>query len=72
MGAFVVRAAGSRGLVDLLAVWCSGDDYFIQVKKHGSISLSDRENLIKLAKKFNCVPILAYKYDREIQLDVLK
>lgn len=55
-----VRAAGSHGIVDVLAVK-HGTIWFIQCRKSGHLSPAEREELIILAKKHKAMPILVYK-----------
>lgn len=70
---FVIRSAGSRSIVDLLAFW---DDksikpWMIQVKKSGRISLENKKELKSLASTTNCNAYLAYQKNGKIQLKEL-
>lgn len=60
-GWLVVRSAGSRGEVDLIAI---GPDLtqraLVQCKRDGRMSLEDRRGLEALADAFSSLPILAY------------
>lgn len=70
--AYVVRSAGSRGIVDLVAFFPGGemrtDDYtavypivwMVQVKRDGKINDEDRELLMSLAAEAGALPVLAY------------
>jgi Holliday junction resolvase len=63
-GYWVIRAAGSHGKADLVALIHDGDQclvYLVQCKLKGVISLQDREELAKLANDLHCTAVLAYK-----------
>ena len=55
-----VRAAGSHGIVDVMADKY-GEVWLIQCRKSGYLFKNEREELIALAKKHKAVPILVYK-----------
>lgn len=59
-GWFVIRAAGSKGVADLVAIAPEGKEiHFIQCKKHGRISRDELDKLIAKAYTYSAVPILA-------------
>jgi Holliday junction resolvase len=58
LGYFVVRSAGSKGLVDLVAFGPEGV-YFIQCKLTGKIKPSDLTDLGDLAMLYGAKPIMA-------------
>lgn len=60
-----VRAAGSHGIVDILADK-HGEVWMIQCRTNGNLSLNERQELISLAKKHKAVPILAYKSSKGV------
>ena len=63
-GWFVVRSAGSRGEVDLLAIGPDiTDRAMIQCKRDGRMSIEDRRGLEALGDAFSALPILAYLDD---------
>jgi Holliday junction resolvase len=65
-GYFIVRAGGSRGPVDLMAVAPGPQVLFIQCKRDGRLSIEDRRDLYNLGMAFNATPILAYS-DKGVQ-----
>lgn len=67
----VVRAAGSHGIVDIMAVKY-GVIWFIQCRKAGHLSPDERKELISLAKKHKALPILAYKSKEGIVFEEVK
>ena len=65
-GWFVMRSAGSHGLVDLVAIKARRLEphprvWLVQCKLYGVISNVDARTLKMLAFKLNCMPVLAYK-----------
>lgn len=73
-GWFVIRAAGSKGVADLVAIAKDGKEvHFIQCKKHGVLSKQEREQLVAKAYTYNAVPILASqgKNGRSIKLYIV-
>jgi Archaeal holliday junction resolvase (hjc) len=75
LGYFVLRSAGSRGPVDLLAV-SKGSIHFVQCKIDGVFDhKTDRTELIELASSVGAKPILAWRKGgrgAEIILEELK
>ena len=71
-GYFVVRAAGSRGPVDLVAFQNDSWPLFIQCKLDGKISKADKTSLVELAKNNHAYPMLVSrfkpKYSRSYEL----
>ena len=64
-GWFVVRAAGSKGVADLVAIAPGGTPvHFIQCKAHGTLPGQERERLITVARTYNATPILASRDSR--------
>jgi Holliday junction resolvase len=59
-GWFSNRSAGSRGVIDLMAVAPGPEVLFIQCKRDGRLSIEDRRDLYNLALAFHATPILAY------------
>jgi Holliday junction resolvase len=64
----VIRAAGSKGKVDLVAfklwpdAWTDRHILFVQVKRiGGTIPPADRAELLRLAKIANAIPIVAHQ-----------
>ena len=59
-GALVVRAAGSKGSIDLVALWHSGvpGPWLIQCKRDGKLSARAREELIVLARMYAATAFL--------------
>lgn len=68
-GYWVIRAAGSHGKADLVAIKRNPpkytEVYLIQCKTKGKISLQDREELAELAFQLGAVGVLCYKDARE-------
>ena len=65
-GWFVMRSAGSHGLVDLIAMKALASVphprvWLVQCKLYGVISGRDARALKELAQGLNCAPVLAYK-----------
>lgn len=56
-GWFVVRSAGSHGLVDLV-LFTGGKPKFIQCKRRGVISPADRTSLRTLAEVYGAEPLM--------------
>ena len=62
-GCFVVRSAGSKGIVDLVSFNpVNHNVLFIQCKTNGVLSKCDRVNFVTLADNYGGVPVLASKY----------
>jgi Holliday junction resolvase len=59
---YVARSAGSHGAFDLILIR-EGTAYGVQCKK-GRISKREKEHLIKVAKKYGMIPIVATKEGR--------
>jgi Holliday junction resolvase len=62
-GFLVVRSAGSRGRIDLVAISKEGKVYMIQCKIGSlkSVSKSEILSLLNLANEYNSIPVLALK-----------
>lgn len=59
-GYFAVRSAGSKGKVDIVAVK-PGQLLFVQAKTDGLISPAERAELLRIARRGEALPIVAYK-----------
>ena len=70
-GAFVIRSAGSRSPVDLVAFW-SGEICFLQVKVDGNLSKGERELLTYLAQENRCRACMAYRDKKKIIFEDLQ
>ena len=57
-GYYVVRSAGSKGKVDLLAVK-DGNAAFVQCKRHGAIDKEEANKLYEISLQFGGAPVLA-------------
>lgn len=56
-----VRAAGSKGKIDVVAMK-PGQLLFIQIKRHmGQIPPADRAELLRLAAMVGAIPLVAYQ-----------
>ena len=66
-GWFVIRAAGSHGIADLVAAK-GGQWRIIQCKNNGKLPPDERTALIRLAVGLNAIPIFAYKDGRKAVL----
>lgn len=66
-----VRAAGSHGIVDVMADKY-GEVWFVQCKKGGYLSPEERSELIALAKKHKATPILASKSKEGVVFEEVK
>lgn len=64
-GYFVLRSAGSHSPVDLLALGTSGA-ILIQVKLDGRMSITEEQQLIRLAQECQCKAHLVSKEGKEI------
>jgi Holliday junction resolvase len=62
-GWFVVRSAGSRSIVDLLAIMPGPLGLFVQCKRDGRLSIEERMALFDIALAFNSIAVLAFKDD---------
>lgn len=63
-GYTVMRAAGSKGAVDLFAVK-PGQALFVQVKRSGTLPPAQWNRLFDLAQMIDAVPVLAEKLPRQ-------
>lgn len=63
-----VRAAGSHGIIDVLAVK-RNEKWFIQCRTRGNLSGEERDQLVALAKKHDATPILAYESLVDVSID---
>jgi len=69
-GFFVIRSAGSRGLVDLAVFGPSGQAIFIQCKRRGKLSNHEWRELETLGKRYDvCVFIARTDYQGRIVFD---
>ena len=66
-GWFVVRSAGSKGLVDLIAVF-EGEIWAIQAKISGTSRVEEIKQLCQLARRHKFTPVFARKEGRETVL----
>lgn len=73
MGAVVViRSAGSKGLLDLVAWMPSGETWFVQCKLTGKISKADRNDLRDIADIVGAQAVIAHKPGRgQIVLEMI-
>ena len=59
-GLFVVRSAGSHGPADLVALIPGGGaPMLIQCKVSGDLRVREWNDLVKVARRFNTMPVLA-------------
>lgn len=76
-GMYCIRSAGSKGIVDVLAMKRLDGDTFVYLIqcKYGSASMSkkDKQKLIDLANKLKFYPLYIYrkKYSKEMKLEFL-
>lgn len=70
-GYWVIRAAGSHGKADLVAIKKDPpkytEVYLIQCKTKGKISLQERKDLAELAHSLGAVGIIAFKNERKYE-----
>lgn len=65
-GYLVVRAAGSKGPVDLVALCPHGSmPMLVQVKKNLKISGKEWDSLVSLAEEYRSLPVIAGNEGRE-------
>jgi len=57
----VIRSAGSKGKVDLVA-FKTGQILFVQNKLNGLCPLSERKELVRLAGLVGALPIVAFRH----------
>lgn len=55
----VIRSAGSRGILDLVAWMSNGDVLFIQCKLNGKISKADKDTLRDMAETVGAKAVVA-------------
>lgn len=73
-GMYCIRSAGSKGIVDVIAIKRYGDKTFVYLIqcKYGSASMckKDQKKLIDLAKEFGFNPLYIYrkKYSRDMKI----
>lgn len=75
--AYVVRSAGSRGIVDLVAFFpllrLVPEVWLVQCKRDGKLSAEDRELLLSLAAETGCRAVLAkIPTDGGVEFEVLE
>lgn len=74
-GAFVVRAAGSKGSVDLVAHWPIGDEcpkpWFVQCKRDGKLPKKERAALAALARLYGAEAFLCKPFKRKLLWEAL-
>jgi Holliday junction resolvase len=69
-GYFVVRAAASKGAVDLVAIK-PGQTLLVQCKRSGALPVSEWNTLFDLALSLGAVPVMAVKGLRGTQFHQL-
>lgn len=57
-GAFVVRAAGSHGAVDLCVHWLRARPWFVQCKRDGKLTAGEAAKLRALSRLYRAQPVL--------------
>jgi len=67
-GCFVVRAAGSKGPVDLIIIRPNGWIWFVQCKKRFYISPKQKQELVACAKKFKAFAVLIGKKRNMVEI----
>jgi Holliday junction resolvase len=65
-GALCIRAAGSHGVADVIAIWPDGPAWLVQVKTNGEMSPAERKALGQVAHKYRMVPIKASRPERGV------
>jgi Holliday junction resolvase len=71
-GYFVVRSAGSHGVVDLLALSGAGH-LAVQCKINGQLAPNDRKRLMDICRECRLTPIKAWRPKRgEIRYDEVR
>lgn len=68
-GYWVMRSAGSKGKVDILAIK-DGHTLFVQCKADGKCSPAERAELLRIAALIDGLPIVAYR-DRGVRFRLL-
>ncbi|MEM2612339.1 MAG: hypothetical protein QXJ45_06935 [Thermoproteota archaeon] len=63
---YVIRSSHSRGAFDIIAI--GKKVYGVQCKTNGYLSLNDRQKLIELGKRYNIIPLLAYRMGKDMVL----
>ena len=63
-GALCVRAAGSHGIADVIAIWPNGPAWLIQAKTNGKMSGADMRELGRTAHAYGMVPVKASRPKR--------
>lgn len=59
-GYWVIRAAGSKGKIDVLAIK-PGQMLAIQVKRNGKVDPGERRDVLDIAGHIDALPIIAFK-----------
>jgi len=70
-GFLVIRAAGSKGVFDLVAFPPERRNNVvlgIQCKAHGKMSNEKKQEMIRVADKYNLLPVLATKFNNRVIL----
>jgi len=66
-GFYVIRAAGSHGIFDLIAIY-HGCIYGIQCKTNGRLLRKELIEIVKTAEKHGIIPFLAFRDGRRVKL----
>ena len=61
---YVIRAAGSHTIADLVVLFRDKPPWLVQCKRDGRLSDEDTELLVSLANEAQATPILAYQGKR--------
>ena len=67
-GWVVVRAAGSHGVMDLVALFTPMRPMFVQCKTNGKISFTDRKELAAVCSLAGATPVVASRPKRGVIL----
>ena len=76
-GMYCIRSAGSKGIVDVIAMkrYCNITFVYLIQCKYGSAYMNkeDRKKLVKLANELEFIPLYIYrrKYTKEIKFENL-
>lgn len=81
-GYYAMRSAGSRGKVDVVAVWQTWRSrhiyftpemtMFVQCKLKGVLPNKDRRELCRVARECSCLPILASRENGKVVYRVVR
>ena len=66
-GFYVIRAAGSHGVYDLVAIR-NGIAYGIQCKTNGRLSRKELIRILETSERYGIIPFLAFRNNKRVKI----